>query len=112
MDSRSTANVKESNLDIQAILQHVQAVKSSAKADQKEGKKMRNSNPTQAQDVLEYMEKHGSISIREAIYDLGITRLASRIWELKRKGVQIVSESKQVKARNGRVTNVSVYRLA
>lgn len=71
-----------------------------------------NNNPTQAQDVLDYMKKNGSISIREAIYDLGITRLASRIYELKRTGIAIVSESKQVKARNGRVTNVSVYRLA
>ena len=71
-----------------------------------------NNNPTQAQDVLDYMKKNGSISIREAIYDLGITRLASRIYELKRTGVAIVSESKKVKARNGRITNVAVYRLA
>ena len=71
-----------------------------------------NSNPTQAQDVLDYMKKNGSISIREAIYDLGITRLASRIYELKRTGVAIVSESRKVKARNGRITTVSVYRLA
>lgn len=71
-----------------------------------------NSNPTQAQDVLDYMKKNGSISIREAIYDLGITRLASRIYELKRTGVEIVSESRKVKARNGRITTVAVYRLA
>lgn len=71
-----------------------------------------NSNPTQAQDVLDYMKKNGSISIREAIYDLGITRLASRIYELKRTGVAIVSESRKVKARNGRITTVAVYRLA
>ena len=71
-----------------------------------------NNNPTQAQDVLDYMKKNGSISIREAIYDLGITRLASRIYELKRTGVEIVSESRKVKARNGRITTVAVYRLA
>lgn len=70
-----------------------------------------NNKPTQAQDVLDYMKNHGSISIREAIYDLGITRLASRIYELKRKGVQIKSETETVKARNGRTTFVSRYSL-
>ena len=72
---------------------------------------MKNSNPTQAQEVLEYMQLHGSITILESIYDLCITRLSSRIYELKKKGHKINAESVRVKKVNGKYTNVTRYTL-
>lgn len=72
---------------------------------------MKNSRPTQAQDVLEFMRKNGSITRRQADYELGVMRLASRINELKRKGHDIKSEPVRVKARNGRSTYIARYSL-
>lgn len=47
---------------------------------------------TQCQKVLKYMEEHGSINYKIAIYKLGITRLASRISDLKKSGKIISKE--------------------
>lgn len=41
---------------------------------------------TQNEKVLDYMERFGSITQIEALSDLGIMRLASRINDLKKKG--------------------------
>ena len=54
---------------------------------------------TQEQSVLEYMERFGSITQLEALNDLGVMRLASRISSLKRKGHPILSKMETVKNR-------------
>ena len=73
---------------------------------------MKNSNPTQADDVLDFMQKHGSITHRQAEDEIGCMRLASRIHELKRKrNINIKSELVKVKARNGRVAYIARYSL-
>jgi len=54
---------------------------------------------TQADRVLEYIEKFGSITQLEALKDLGIMRLASRISDLKKQGFPIKSETVAVKNR-------------
>lgn len=72
-----------------------------------------NQNPTQAREVLEYMEKNGSITILQAVYDLQITRLSARIWEIVNKmGIPVKSESVRVKKKNGKYTRVARYSLA
>ena len=38
------------------------------------------------------MKEHGRISQIRATYDLGITRLGARIWDLKRLGIEIRDE--------------------
>ena len=43
---------------------------------------------TQGQRILEYIEEFGSVSPFEAFADLGITKLATRISELKRQGYE------------------------
>ena len=58
-----------------------------------------NSKPTQAERVLAYIEKFGSITQYEALQDLGVMRLASRISELKKNGYPIQSEVVAVKNR-------------
>lgn len=71
----------------------------------------KNTNPTQAEDVLAFMQKHGSITHRQAEDFLGCMRLASRIHELRKDGKQIKSEMVKVKARNGRIAHVARYSL-
>jgi len=42
----------------------------------------------QKDKVMNYIQKYGSISSYEAFADLGITRLASVVFDLKKDGVQ------------------------
>lgn len=71
-----------------------------------------NSNPTQCQRILDYMIDHGSITQLQALKDLGVFRLASRISELRKNGHQISSEMVQVKNRYGETCRVKKYRLS
>lgn len=47
---------------------------------------------TQNMQVLTYMEQHDSISALEAMVELNIMRLASRIHDLKKLGYEIDGE--------------------
>ena len=42
--------------------------------------------PTQNQRILDYIERFGSITQLDALKDLGVMRLASRISDLRRLG--------------------------
>lgn len=64
---------------------------------------------TQCEKVIRYIEIHGSITAREAYWNLGIMRLASRISDLKRQGYLIKSEDIKVTNRDGSVSWVSKY---
>jgi hypothetical protein len=61
---------------------------------------------------VRHLLDYGSISSLEAIQEYGILRLASRINDLKRSGVAIVSETKTGKNRYGETTHYKVYKLA
>ena len=67
---------------------------------------------TQCEKILRHMKDHGSITHLDAYNDYGIMRLASRIADLRRKGVAIVSEPVKGKNRYGEPTHYSRYRLA
>ena len=67
---------------------------------------------TQAQRVLGYIEEFGSITQLEALRDLGVMRLASRISDLRRAGYPIESTVETVKNRFGEKTYIKRYRLA
>lgn len=67
---------------------------------------------TQAERVLEYIEQFGSITQFEALRDLGVMRLASRISDLKRLGYPIASDVVAVKNRFDENCYVKRYRLA
>lgn len=54
---------------------------------------------TQAERVLDYMGEFGSITQLEALRDLGVMRLASRISDLKKQGYPIKSDVVAVKNR-------------
>ena len=64
---------------------------------------------TQTQAILNYLEKHGSISSREAFMELGIGALAARIRDLKKSGVAISSRPEEVETRYGRKARYSRY---
>lgn len=66
---------------------------------------------TQCQMILQMMEDNGSVSSMEAFAE-GITRLASRIHDLKRMGYEIESETVYSKNRFGKQIHYSRYRLA
>lgn len=72
---------------------------------------MQHSNPTQNERILSYIEENGSITQLEALNDLGVMRLASRISDLKRKGYNIKSENVTVKNRYGEKCNIKRYSI-
>ena len=65
---------------------------------------------TQCERILKYMDDFGTISTMQAFGDLGVTRLASRIHDLKQMGYDIESETRYSKNRYGENTHYSVYR--
>ena len=70
-----------------------------------------NSNPTQNQRIIDYMCKHGAITQLEALQELGIMRLASRISDLRRKGYHIESQMVKVENRYGETCRVKRYTI-
>lgn len=73
---------------------------------------MAHSNPTQCQLILDYIEEFGSITPLEAMRDLGVYRLASRISEMKnKKDIPIKSEWETVTTRRGTKTRIKRYSL-
>jgi hypothetical protein len=65
----------------------------------------------QKERILKYMNDFGSISPKEAMADLGVMRLASRICDLKKDGVAIIKEMETSKNRYGEPTRYARYRL-
>ena len=61
---------------------------------------------TQAERILDYIDRFGSISPIEAFSDLGITKLATRISEMVAAGEQI---SKQRETRRNRYGDKVTY---
>lgn len=65
----------------------------------------------QQERVLRYMNEFGSISSLEAFKDLGVTRLAAVIFDLKKKGVKIESKIESCKNRFGEPVHFSRYSI-
>lgn len=69
------------------------------------------SKVTQAHRVLDYLDEKGSITQLEALQELGVMRLASRISDLKKKGYPIRSDVVAVKNRFGESCYIKRYSL-
>lgn len=69
------------------------------------------SKATQAERVLGYIEEHGSITQLEALTELGVMRLASRISDLKKQGYIINSKHEAVKNRHDETCYIKRYSL-
>ena len=63
---------------------------------------------TQAQKILMFIKKHGSITTLEA-FRLGITRLAARVLEMRERGIDIRREMVTVLNRDGEKCRVARY---
>ena len=61
--------------------------------------------------LIKYLKNYGSITPVQAIQDLGNTRLAATIFELKDLGWDIETEDYKVTTRWGTTTTVAKYSL-
>nr|DAU28809.1 MAG TPA: helix-turn-helix domain protein [Caudoviricetes sp.] len=67
---------------------------------------------TQCARVLKYLKENESITAMEALNELGIFRLASRICDLRQSGVEISDRWKEVENRFGEKCRIKEYFLA
>ena len=65
--------------------------------------------PTQNERIIDYLNQFGSITQLQALSDLGIMRLASRVSDLKKLGYPITSRMETVKNRYGETCHIKVY---
>lgn len=63
------------------------------------------------QRCFDYMMEFGSITSLQAFNDLGDTRLSATIFDLKKKGINIISEDLTVKNRWGEPRRITKYRI-
>jgi hypothetical protein len=68
--------------------------------------------PSQKELGVDYMNRYRLITPLDAMRDLGIYRLTSRITDLKKDGYIIIDEWVEVPKRGGGTTRVKGYRLA
>lgn len=66
---------------------------------------------TQCERILAYLKRFGSISPMEAFRDLGITKLATRISEMRNEGYRFIQEYEQSKNRYGEPVRYMRYYL-
>lgn len=64
---------------------------------------------TQRNLILKYIEDFGSITPMEAFVDLGITKLATRISEMRKDGVQFKIDTVKSKNRYGKTVHFAKY---
>lgn len=69
------------------------------------------SKPTQNQRILDYINQFGSITQIDALRDLGVMRLASRISDLRKQGYPITSNIEAVNNRYGEKCYIKRYSL-
>ena len=66
---------------------------------------------TQREQILNYINEFGSITPMEAFSDLGITKLATRISEMRRDGMEFKIETVKRKNRYGKTVHFARYSL-
>lgn len=64
---------------------------------------------TQREAILQYINEFGSITPMEAFHDLGITKLATRISEMRKDGMKFKIETVSVKNRYGKSVSYAKY---
>ena len=67
--------------------------------------------PTQNERILDYMRRFGSITQFEALQDLGVMRLASRISDMRSRGIPIESKIEVITNRFGEKGYIKRYML-
>lgn len=67
---------------------------------------------TQREAIIDYITEFGSITPMEAFSDLGITKLATRISEMRKEGIKFKIEMVSTKNRYGRSVSYAKYSFA
>ena len=67
---------------------------------------------TQRDAILQYITEFGSITPMQAFSDLGITKLATRISEMRKDGMAFKIETVSVKNRYGKSVSFAKYSFA
>lgn len=65
----------------------------------------------QREQIYDYIVVFGSITPMDAFSDLGITKLATRVSEMREEGADIVGEWESAKNRYGKKVRYMRYRL-
>ena len=65
---------------------------------------------TQHDRVLQYMKDFGSITTLDAFRDLGITKLTTRISEMRKMGIAIIGTPETVENRYGDKCHITAIR--
>lgn len=66
---------------------------------------------TQRDQIYDYIERFGSITPMDAFVDLGITKLATRVSEMRADGTEIVGTWETTKNRFGKTVRFMRYTL-
>ena len=65
----------------------------------------------QTDRIVAYINEFGSITTHEAFMDIGVTRLASRVHDLRSAGVPIVGKTETARNRYGEPVSYKRYSL-
>ena len=76
-----------------------------------EGVCMARGTVTQCQRVIDYMQETGSITQLQALQDLGVMRLASRISDIRKMGYAVEVKTETAKNRYGETCHYARYSL-
>ena len=68
-----------------------------------------NKKETQKEAVRRYVRQNGSITTMEAFFELGITRLSARIWELANDGYIVKRERIAYQLPSGNIAYIMKY---
>ena len=66
---------------------------------------------SQQERILNYLHEFKSITTLDAFKDLGITKLTTRISEMRRKGIEIIGKPEVVENRYGDKCHIYRYSL-
>ena len=66
---------------------------------------------TQVQRIIKHIQVHGSITPMEG-YEMGITRLAARVNDMRRQGIPVVTETVESVNRYGEKVRFARYKIA
>ena len=66
---------------------------------------------TQKEQILEYLKRFKTITPMEAFADLGITKLATRVSEMRKEGIEFNIETVKKENRFGKPVRFAKYSL-
>ncbi len=63
----------------------------------------------QKEEILKHLKEFGKITSLEAIKEYGVTRLADKVYKLRKEGFNISTEMKQFTNRYGNKAQYGIY---